>query len=133
MTKILVVDDDQALLRALAINLRARHFEVETASDGASALRHASTFLPDAVVLVVGLLTLLSMGRTWADTFWRPAGEARDLAAPGAPLLVAIAALSLLTIAMTIGAEPLFELTSRGARQLLQRDEYVRAVLGRTD
>jgi len=33
-------------------------------------------------------------------------------------------------VAMTIGAEPLFELTSRGARQLLQRDEYVRAVLG---
>jgi hypothetical protein len=31
---------------------------------------------------------------------------------------------------MTIGAEPLFELTSRGAQQLLQRDEYVRAVLG---
>ena len=55
MTKILVVDDDQALLRALAINLRARHFEVETASDGASALRHASTFLPDAVVLDLGL------------------------------------------------------------------------------
>lgn len=35
--KILVVDDDQALLRALAINPRARHFEVETASDGATA------------------------------------------------------------------------------------------------
>jgi hypothetical protein len=33
---------------------------------------------------------------------------------------------------MTIGAEPLFELTLRGARQLLQRDEYVRAVLGGT-
>jgi hypothetical protein len=33
---------------------------------------------------------------------------------------------------MTIGAEPLFELTSRGARQLLERDEYVRAVLEAT-
>ena len=29
-----------------------------------------------------------------------------------------------------LGPEPLFELTSRGAQQLLQRDEYVRAVLG---
>jgi hypothetical protein len=37
-----------------------------------------------------------------------------------------------LTLAMTIGAEPLFELTSRGARQLLQRTEYVHAVLGGT-
>ncbi len=82
------------------------------------------------LVLVVGLLTLLSMARTWSDGFWRPAGEAHDLASPGAPLLTAIAALSLITLAMTFGAEPLFELTSRGARQLLQRDEYMRAVLG---
>jgi multicomponent Na+:H+ antiporter subunit D len=69
------------------------------------------------------------MGRTWADTFWRPADDVRDLATPGTPLLLAIAALSLVTVAMTIGAGPLFELTSRSAEQLLQRDEYVRAVL----
>ncbi|CAN5434394.1 response regulator [soil metagenome] len=72
MTKILVVDDDQALLRALAINLRARHFEVETASDGASALRHASTFLPDAVVLDLGLpdldgVEVVAGLRGWSD------------------------------------------------------------------
>ena len=90
----------------------------------------AGAYWISGVVLVVGLLTLLSMGRTWADTFWRPAGEARDLAPPSMPFLVAIAALSLVTIGMTIGAEPLFELTSRSAQQLLQRDEYVRAVLG---
>jgi len=83
------------------------------------------------LVLVVGLLTLLSMARVWSDSFWVPAGEAQDLASPGAPLLAAIAALSLVTVAMTVAAEPLFELASRGAHQLLQRDEYVRAVLGR--
>jgi len=83
------------------------------------------------LVLVVGLLTLLSMARAWSDSFWMPAGEAQDLASPGAPLLAAIAALSLVTVAMTVAAEPLFELASRGAHQLLQRDEYVRAVLGR--
>ena len=82
------------------------------------------------LVLVVGLLTLLSMARVWSDSFWVPAGEAQDLASPGAPLLAAIAALSLVTVAMTVAAEPLFELASRGAHQLLQRDEYVRAVLG---
>jgi hypothetical protein len=48
------------------------------------------------------------------------------------PYLVAIAALSLVTLAMTVGAEPLFELTTRGAAQLLDREEYVRAVLGGT-
>ncbi|HET9372472.1 MAG TPA: proton-conducting transporter membrane subunit [Vicinamibacterales bacterium] len=83
-----------------------------------------------AVVLVVGLLTLLSMGRLWADGFWRPAGDRRDLAAPGAPYLLAIAFLGLVTIGMTFGAGPLFDVTSRGAAQLLQRDEYIRAVLG---
>ena len=92
----------------------------------------ARAYWVGGLVLVVGLLTLLSMGRTWAETFWRPAAEARDLAPPGTPFLVAIAALSVLTIAMSIGAEPLFELTSRSAQQLLQRDEYVQAVLGGT-
>ena len=83
-------------------------------------------------MLAVGLLTLLSMGRTWADGFWKPADHEQDLAAPGMPILLAIAALSLLTVSMTIGAEPLFALTSRAAQQLLQREEYVRAVLGGT-
>jgi multicomponent Na+:H+ antiporter subunit D len=90
----------------------------------------AGAYWVGALVLVVGLLTLLSMARTWADAFWRPAEEPRDLATPGTPLLVAIGALSLITIAMTIGAEPLFALVSRGAQQLLDRQEYVRAVLG---
>jgi len=92
----------------------------------------AGAYWVGGLVLAVGLLTLLSMGRTWADGFWRPADQEQDLAAPGMPLLLAIAALSLLTVAMTIGAEPLFELTSRAAQQLLQREEYVRAVLGGT-
>jgi len=82
------------------------------------------------LILVVGLLTLLSMTRTWGESFWRPAPDARDLAPPGFPLLAAIAVLSLLTLAMTAGAEPLFALTARSAGQLLHREEYVRAVLG---
>ncbi len=90
----------------------------------------AGAYWVGGIVLVVGLLTLLSMGRTWADAFWKPAPEARDMAAPGTPLLVAISGLSLVTLAMTFAAEPLFELTSRAAHQLLARDEYIRAVLG---
>jgi multicomponent Na+:H+ antiporter subunit D len=82
------------------------------------------------LVLVVGLLTLLSMARVWSDGFWQPAAGTPDLAPPGAPLVAAIAVLSLITLAMTVAAEPLFELASRGAHQLLQRDDYLRAVLG---
>ena len=90
----------------------------------------AGAYWVGGLVLVVGLLTLLSMAGAWNDSFWRPAAETGDKAAPGAPYLVAIAALSVLTLAMTVGAEPLFELTSRGAQQLLDREQYVRAVLG---
>jgi multicomponent Na+:H+ antiporter subunit D len=92
----------------------------------------AGAYWVGAFVLIVGLLTMLSMAHVWAYGFWRPPTDARDMTSPGTSLLVAIGALSLVTIAMTIGAEPLFELTRRGAEQLLRRDEYVEAVLGVT-
>jgi multicomponent Na+:H+ antiporter subunit D len=91
----------------------------------------AGAYWLGALVLAVGLLTLLSMGRTWSEAFWAPA-DSPDRGTPGAAYLIAIGVLSLITVAMTIGAEPLFQLTTRGAQQLLQRDEYVRAVLGGT-
>jgi two-component system, OmpR family, KDP operon response regulator KdpE len=55
MTRILVVDDEPQIVRALRINLRARHYDVDTAPDGASALRAASHHHPDLVVLDLGL------------------------------------------------------------------------------
>jgi two-component system KDP operon response regulator KdpE len=55
MTRVLVVDDDAPLLRALSINLRARGYDVRTAADGASALRHAAGSRPDLVILDLGL------------------------------------------------------------------------------
>jgi multicomponent Na+:H+ antiporter subunit D len=90
----------------------------------------AGAYWVGGVVLVVGLLTLLSMARAWSDAFWSPGAKERDEVTPGTPLLVAISGLSLVTVAITLAAGPLFELTSRAALQLLQRDEYIRAVLG---
>lgn len=90
----------------------------------------AGAYWVGGMVLVVGFLTLLSMGRTWADAFWRPSARAADMATPGTALLVAISGLSLVTLAITFTAGPLFDLTSRAAHQLLERDDYVRAVLG---
>jgi two-component system KDP operon response regulator KdpE len=55
MTKILVVDDEPQILRALRINLAARHYEVAVATDGASALREAADRQPDLIVLDLGL------------------------------------------------------------------------------
>ncbi|MEU3650626.1 response regulator [Lentzea sp. NPDC034063] len=55
MTKVLVVDDEPQIVRALRINLSARGYEVLTAPDGATALRLAADGKPDVVVLDLGL------------------------------------------------------------------------------
>ncbi|GII28252.1 response regulator [Planotetraspora mira] len=55
MTRVLVVDDEPQILRALRINLVARHYEVAVATDGGSALRSAADWHPDLVVLDLGL------------------------------------------------------------------------------
>jgi two-component system KDP operon response regulator KdpE len=55
MTRILIVDDEPQILRALRINLTARQYEVLTAADGAQALAAARADRPDIVVLDLGL------------------------------------------------------------------------------
>jgi two-component system KDP operon response regulator KdpE len=55
VTRVLVVDDDRALARALAINLAARSYEVDIALTGGEALEVAGRGLPDVVVLDLGL------------------------------------------------------------------------------
>ena len=55
MTRVLVVDDEPQILRALAINLRARGYEVRTAGSGADALSVAAAQGPEVVVLDLGL------------------------------------------------------------------------------
>jgi two-component system, OmpR family, KDP operon response regulator KdpE len=55
MTRVLVVDDEPQIVRALRINLRARQYDVDAAGDGASALRAATRHPPDLVVLDLGL------------------------------------------------------------------------------
>ncbi|MCD7442393.1 response regulator [Streptomyces lincolnensis] len=55
MTRVLVVEDDPQLVRALIINLQARHYGVDAAPDGATALRLAAARQPDVVMLDLGL------------------------------------------------------------------------------
>jgi two-component system KDP operon response regulator KdpE len=55
VTRILVVDDDAGLTRALAINLRAHGYDVDTAAEGTTALTGAAARPPDLVVLDLGL------------------------------------------------------------------------------
>lgn len=55
MTRVLVVDDEPQIVRALVINLKARKYEVDAAPDGATALQLAAARHPDVVVLDLGL------------------------------------------------------------------------------
>ncbi|MFG2986665.1 response regulator [Streptomyces sp. NPDC048258] len=55
MTRVLVVEDEPQIVRALVINLKARKYEVDAAPDGASALELAAARHPDVVVLDLGL------------------------------------------------------------------------------
>ena len=55
MTRVLVVDDEPQILRALRINLRARHYDVSVAATGTQALDAAATHPPDLVILDLGL------------------------------------------------------------------------------
>ena len=55
VTRVLVVDDEPQILRALATNLRARDFEVDLARTGEEALQRAADHHPDLVILDLGL------------------------------------------------------------------------------
>ncbi|MGA9761155.1 MAG: response regulator [Gaiellaceae bacterium] len=70
--RILVVDDEPQLLRALATNLRARGYEVDQAATGEAALMLAASHHPDLVVLDLGLpgidgLEVIAGLRGWSE------------------------------------------------------------------
>jgi len=72
MTRVLVVDDDPALLRALRIGLEARGFEVTLARTGGEGLSRAAQALPNLVVLDLGLpdidgVEVCKRLREWTD------------------------------------------------------------------
>jgi DNA-binding response OmpR family regulator len=54
-SKILIVDDDPELRRALNLRFRANHYETAYATDGLSAIAMAQKEKPDVIILDVGL------------------------------------------------------------------------------
>jgi two-component system, OmpR family, KDP operon response regulator KdpE len=55
VTRVLVIDDEGSILRALRINLTARNYEVLTAADGATGLAATARDRPDVLILDLGL------------------------------------------------------------------------------
>ena len=72
MTRVLVIDDEPQIVRALRINLRARQYEVFTAQTGSEALAEAARHPPDVVILDLGLpdldgVEVIGGLRGWTD------------------------------------------------------------------
>lgn len=55
MTRVLVVDDEPHLVRALVLNLTARGYEVSTAATATLALAETRRLPPDLIILDLGL------------------------------------------------------------------------------
>jgi two-component system KDP operon response regulator KdpE len=55
LTRVLVVDDEPQILRALRINLKVREYHVDVAATGTEALEIAARHPPDLVILDLGL------------------------------------------------------------------------------
>jgi two-component system KDP operon response regulator KdpE len=72
MTRVLVVDDEQQIRRALLLNLRARGYEVIEAATGESGVQLAASEHPDLVLLDLGLpgmsgLDVITALRGWTQ------------------------------------------------------------------
>ena len=99
-----------------------------------AALR-AEQWLMCGVGLFVGLLTLYSMTKIWANGFWAPQPEEAPSVEPISSaklfaLFFPITVLAIITICMGLGAMAVFEFSDRAAVQLLDRTFYIENVLG---
>lgn len=94
------------------------------------------------VALLVGVLTLYSMTKIWAEAFWKNAPtdgpEDADRRTKlleeqlGLSLVAPCVILAMITLLIGLWSEPLFSLAERASQQLLNPDAYIAAVLERT-
>jgi multicomponent Na+:H+ antiporter subunit D len=84
--------------------------------------------------LLVGLLTLFSMIKIWAEVFWKRPPETDspiDLSGKLSPWMLApVILLSAITVGIGLFGEPLYQLAKVAASQLLNPQGYIDAVLG---
>jgi multicomponent Na+:H+ antiporter subunit D len=88
----------------------------------------AEAWWTSGIILVVSVLTIISMSQLWDQSFWKPAPEP-DKSGMSRIMLLPIAGLTTITLAITVAAEPLFELILRASDQLLHPQLYIEAVM----
>jgi len=99
----------------------------------------AQQYLVVGVALFVGLLTLFSMTKIWAEAFWKKAPENttdRRQVSLGLSkkqkrlMILPIAVLASITVCLGLGAEGLYRFSERAAAQLMHPEGYIGKVLG---
>ncbi len=94
----------------------------------------AEAYILAGAALAVGLLTLFSMIKIWNEAFWKAApAEAKALPWTLSQRLASylpIVALGGLTLTIGLWTEPFAQLSLAAAEEILDRDGYIRAVLG---
>ena len=103
------------------------------------AALEARAFVAAGVAIAVGLLTLFSMTKVWSEVFWKPQPAAAAAGGSGgkpkqdgpgiAWMVVPVALLAAVTLGIGFFPEPLYRYSLRAAGQLMDRAEYIRAVL----
>jgi multicomponent Na+:H+ antiporter subunit D len=96
-----------------------------------SAAVDAEAWLVLAAALAAGLLTLLSMVKIWNEAFWKDDPRATPETTGGRPpaaMVAPIVALALLTVAIGLAPQALFEVADRAAAELLDPSAYLAAL-----
>ncbi len=91
-------------------------------------------YISVAVALAVGLMTLFSMTKIWAEVFWKNDPRENHPVGNESPLPVTqwlpVLGLALLTVLIGLGAGTVFNVSFEAAGQLMNNSVYIRAVLG---
>jgi multicomponent Na+:H+ antiporter subunit D len=91
----------------------------------------AGAYAATTIAVVAGLVALAAVLRIWTTTFWgEPAGQEHPRFGHDRGMVLATLALAAVSVAIGLGAGPLWSHSERTAEQLLAVSPYVDAVLG---
>ena len=94
----------------------------------------AESWWATGFALLVGLLTLYSMIKIWAEVFWKKPDDSMDSQVASRQLsvwmILPVVMLAAMTVSIGIWGEPLLQIAETSAEQLLDRSGYINAVLG---